>query len=106
MYRLKSGYDETWSKQSPGMLLTAAMIERAFADGLTLYDFLGGRERHKLDWDADTRPLVRLHAHDGESFAGRALFGYEALGRPLAKLALQRVRTARPGSPEQSRRTA
>jgi CelD/BcsL family acetyltransferase involved in cellulose biosynthesis len=106
LYRFKSGYDEDWSKHAPGLLLTAAMIERAFDDGLKLYDFLGGGESHKLDWTADTRPLVRLHAFEGRSVAGRAWHGYETVGRPLAKRAVQRVRTLRPGSPAQSRRTA
>ena len=45
-------------------LLTGAMLERSFDEGLKLYDFLGGGESHKLDWMADTRPLVRLHAFE------------------------------------------
>jgi CelD/BcsL family acetyltransferase involved in cellulose biosynthesis len=106
LYRFKSGYDEDWSKQAPGLLLTGAMLERAFEENLTLYDFLGGGESHKLDWMADARPLVRLHAYERGSLAGRALHGYETVGRPLAKRAVQRVRTLRPDSPEQSRRTA
>jgi CelD/BcsL family acetyltransferase involved in cellulose biosynthesis len=106
LYRFKSGYDEDWSKLAPGMLLTGAMIERAFDEGLTLYDFLGGGESHKLDWLADTRPLVRLHAFERGSVAGRAWHGYETVGRPLAKRAVERIRTLRPDSRERSRRTA
>jgi CelD/BcsL family acetyltransferase involved in cellulose biosynthesis len=106
LYRFKSGYDENWSKQAPGMLLTGAMLERSFEEGLRLYDFLGGGESHKLDWLADARPLVRLHAFERSSLAGRVLHGYETVGRPLAKRAVERVRTLRPDSPEQSRRTA
>ena len=106
LYRFKSGYDEDWSKQAPGLLLTGAMIERAFDEGLKLYDFLGGGESHKLDWMADARPLVRLHAYERSSLAGRAWHSYETAARPLAKRAVKRFRTVRPGSPESSRRTA
>ena len=106
LYRFKSGYDEDWSKQAPGMLLTGAMLERSFDERLKLYDFLGGGESHKLDWQADARPLVRLHAFERSSVAGRAWHGYETVGRPLAKRAVKRIRTLRPDSREQSRRTA
>jgi CelD/BcsL family acetyltransferase involved in cellulose biosynthesis len=77
------------------MLLTGAMIERSFDDGVRLYDFLGGGESHKLDWMADARPLVRLHAYERSSLAGRAWHGYEAVGRPLAKRAVEHVRSLR-----------
>ena len=95
LYRFKSGYDEDWSKQAPGMLLTGAMIERSFDEGLKLYDFLGGGESHKLGWMADARPLVRLHAYERASLAGRAWHGYETVGRPLAKRAVEQVRSLR-----------
>ena len=84
-HRLKSGYDEEWSRYAPGHLLTLAVLENAWRRRVRIYEFLGGGEQHKLDWAADSRPLVALSAYDNASVAGRALHGYASWGKPLAK---------------------
>jgi CelD/BcsL family acetyltransferase involved in cellulose biosynthesis len=40
-YLLKTGYDPAYRKFAPGMIIRHRMLERAFSDGITTYDFLG-----------------------------------------------------------------
>jgi CelD/BcsL family acetyltransferase involved in cellulose biosynthesis len=63
-YLLKNGYDPEFGQYGPGMILRCMMIERAFAEGLRTYEFLGTSEgdsgRWKLDWTDKLRPRLRL----------------------------------------------
>jgi len=49
-YLLKTGYDPAFARYGPGVLLRYEMIKRAFAEGLSRYDFLGADEPWKLEW--------------------------------------------------------
>jgi CelD/BcsL family acetyltransferase involved in cellulose biosynthesis len=55
---LKTGFDPAWSAFSPGSLLRAEVLERAFADGLARYEFLGAAAPWKLEWTECTRDVV------------------------------------------------
>jgi CelD/BcsL family acetyltransferase involved in cellulose biosynthesis len=61
-YLLKPGYDESFRKAGPGTVLTSRMIERAFSERLTAYEFLGADDEHKLKWTDKVRPRLRLQA--------------------------------------------
>ncbi len=55
---LKTGFDPALSSFSPGSLLRAEVLERAFADGLARYEFLGAAAPWKLEWTDRTRDVV------------------------------------------------
>jgi CelD/BcsL family acetyltransferase involved in cellulose biosynthesis len=49
-YLLKTGYDPSFSRYAPGMVMRYLMLERAFAVGLHTYDFLGEDYGWKREW--------------------------------------------------------
>jgi CelD/BcsL family acetyltransferase involved in cellulose biosynthesis len=59
-YYLKGGYDPAFSQFSPAKVLLHAMVERAFAEGLERFEFLGGDEPYKRHWANATRELRLL----------------------------------------------
>ena len=59
-YLLKLGHDAALDPLSPGTVLTAAMIKRAFALGLKSYEFLGGRDPYKLRWAQGCREAIEV----------------------------------------------
>lgn len=60
-YVLKPGYSEEMARYGPGALLTYRMIERAFADDLSSYEFLGEADDFKRSF-AGERLRVRVEA--------------------------------------------
>jgi CelD/BcsL family acetyltransferase involved in cellulose biosynthesis len=40
-YLLKTGYDSSYGRFAPGMIIRQLMLARAFSDDITTYDFLG-----------------------------------------------------------------
>jgi CelD/BcsL family acetyltransferase involved in cellulose biosynthesis len=88
---VKVGFDSELRRYAPGTILTRAAIERAYAQGLRRYDFLGGDDRYKLDWTNDVRERVRVQAFGR---TGRGIVGFAAwrYGRPAAKWAVAAVR--------------
>lgn len=55
-----SGFDPRYRHYSPGIVHVAHTIQRAIAEGLSVYDFLRGREIYKYDFGAKDRHLFRL----------------------------------------------
>lgn len=55
----KVAYDEQFSSYSPGHILTKLIIEDLATRGISRYDFLGARGRHKTIWTEH----VRSHRH-------------------------------------------
>jgi CelD/BcsL family acetyltransferase involved in cellulose biosynthesis len=86
-YFLKGGFDREFQRFSPGKLLVAAMIERAFREGLELFDFGGEEEPFKLEWANGRRELVLFQGF-APSMSGLIDWAAFAYGRPLAKRAL------------------
>jgi len=85
---VKVGFDPDWRKYGPGSILTRAAIERAYEQGMTRYDFLGGEDAYKLDWTDAVGERVRIQAFGRNAYG---LAGYLAWrwGRPVAKRALE-----------------
>ena len=92
---LKGGYDTDYRRFGPGTLLTAASIERAYANGLGSYELLGAEDDYKLAWTATSRERVRFQAF-APSPAGRLSHLAWTRGRALAKRALAAASDRRP----------
>jgi CelD/BcsL family acetyltransferase involved in cellulose biosynthesis len=81
-YLLKTGYDPEYRASAPGQLMRYLMIEKAFAQGLDSYEFLGTDEPWKLEWSQKVRARTLLQAF-APSPAGRLDWAAFAFGRPL-----------------------
>jgi CelD/BcsL family acetyltransferase involved in cellulose biosynthesis len=91
-YYCKAGYDSAYNRFSPGTLLFAALLERAFEQGLRRAEFLGADEPWKLEWTDTVRELECFEAFS-PSLAGVAGWAAERWGRPAARrLGAGRVR--------------
>jgi CelD/BcsL family acetyltransferase involved in cellulose biosynthesis len=60
---LKIGYDESFAKSSPGLLLLADTVRYAAARGLETYEFLGVPEPWIRVWTDQVRECVSLRAY-------------------------------------------
>ena len=61
-YDIKVGHDASLNRAGPGIVLMAAMLERAFSIGLESYEFLGDAEPYKLRWTDLWHERIRLQA--------------------------------------------
>ena len=93
-YLLKTGYDPSYAKLGPGQMIRFEMLKRAFEEGLTLYDFLGTDAAWKMEWTSHAKARQRLQLF-APTPAGRAAWSAYAYGRPVAKKALETVRSIR-----------
>lgn len=55
---MKTGFDENYSRSSPGMFIVCRSVKEAFTDGFKEYDLLGKNEAYKMKFT----PVVRHHA--------------------------------------------
>lgn len=55
------GFDPALAHLGPGMLALAAAVEEAMAEGVSAFDFLGGREAYKYRWGAVDHPRACRH---------------------------------------------
>jgi CelD/BcsL family acetyltransferase involved in cellulose biosynthesis len=55
-----AGVDPDARELSPGVLMVAAYIQRALAEGCRRMDFLRGNESYKYEWGAVDEPIQRL----------------------------------------------
>ena len=88
-FLLKTGFDEEWSRLSPGLVLRGEVLRQAIEEGLGFYDFLGGPDHYKLRWTDELRTRVTLRAFRG----ARGLGGY--VYRSRIRPALKAVRDRR-----------
>ena len=65
VYAYQSGIDPAALEQSPGHLLTVAILRRAIDDGLRTYDLLRGDEHYKANWGASEDPAVSYRVAAG-----------------------------------------
>jgi CelD/BcsL family acetyltransferase involved in cellulose biosynthesis len=86
---LKVGYDEAFRSDSPGVLLRAASIERAFERGLERYDFLGKDDSWKREWTTTVEAQVQLQTFRRTPVAVADWAAQRCL-RPLARRILRR----------------
>jgi hypothetical protein len=70
---LKIGYDEAFSRCSPGMLLTRETIRHAALRGLETYEFLGQMEAWTRVWTDRARPWFAVRSYP---FRVRALWAF------------------------------
>jgi CelD/BcsL family acetyltransferase involved in cellulose biosynthesis len=89
-FLLKTGFDERWSRLSPGLVLRGAVLDAAIEEGSRFYDFLGGPDAYKLRWTEQVRPRVTLHAGRLPAAAPELL--YRRVVRPQLKRARDRLR--------------
>lgn len=85
-YLMKVGFDPSYSRFAPGVLIRRDMLARAVSLGFKRYEFLGTDEPLKLEW-TDTvheRRLVQAFRGSAPGLVDWAAFAY---GRPVAKLA-------------------
>lgn len=61
LYLLKGGYDPSYRKFAPIMIMTYMMLHQAFAKDLTSFEFLGAFEEWKQEWTTAQRGLGFLH---------------------------------------------
>jgi CelD/BcsL family acetyltransferase involved in cellulose biosynthesis len=90
-YLLKTGYDPAYRRYAPGQQMRYSMVQRAFAEGLESYEFLGADESWKLEWSQTARDRTLLQAFSPTP-AGRLEWAVFAFGRPLAKRVYQTVK--------------
>jgi CelD/BcsL family acetyltransferase involved in cellulose biosynthesis len=86
---LKIGFDPSYARFAPGLLLTREMLAHSFESGLRTYEFLGRAEPYKLIWTRRCRDRVRLQAFP-PGVTGLAGYLAWTRGRRLAKWALRR----------------
>jgi CelD/BcsL family acetyltransferase involved in cellulose biosynthesis len=86
LWGLKGGFDPVYRSAGPGVLIIRETIARAYAEGLSTYEFLGADDPYKLVWTSTVRERVRLQAFP-TTVTGTAGYLAWAYGRPLAKQA-------------------
>jgi CelD/BcsL family acetyltransferase involved in cellulose biosynthesis len=106
-YALKTSYDEAYRAWSPGLVLFQYVIERAFAEGLEAFDFLGTESRWKQEMSNDSRRHVDACAFVDDAWRCRldASVGQHARQLVIARApalvslrrALPQMRRRRPG---------
>lgn len=62
-YGLKVGYDPSFAKTSPGMLLQDDTVRYAFEQGLDRFEFLGDDEAYKLNWTDRCHELFAVRVY-------------------------------------------
>ncbi len=73
LWDLKLGYDETFSKCAPGVLLTHETLRYAVGRGLDAYEFLGRAEVWERHWPCEEDNFVSMHIYP-LSLAGQLSF--------------------------------
>jgi CelD/BcsL family acetyltransferase involved in cellulose biosynthesis len=91
LYSLKVGYDESWRKLVPGLVMQLSIIERCFELGLDAYELLGETSDWKEKVATGSRPHTNLRAFS-RGPAGSLRHGYRARLRPLVKRHYRRLR--------------
>ena len=89
-FLFKTGFDEEWSRLSPGLVLRGEVLRRAIEEGLGFYDFLGGPDHYKLRWTDELRTRVTLRAFRGPR--GLGPYVYRSRIRPVLKAVRDRGR--------------
>lgn len=92
VYSYQGGIEPTAINESPGHLLTIALVQRAIASSRTTYDFLRGDEPYKADWNAVPLATVNLrisaartssHLREGVWLAGTTMKNWVKSGLTL-----------------------
>ena len=85
VYFFQSGFDPAWSKWSVSMVQTRLHLQRAFAEGYTVFDFLKGNESYKSLWANAGASEVRLTLYN-RTLRGALLYAAAQLKTVLRRL--------------------
>jgi len=91
IYLLKVGYDPAYAPLSPSNLLLCRVLQNAFEQGVTEYDFLGADADWKLSWTKQLKRYCWLFIFPG-TFKGRYLHAIKFHLIPLLKYTHRLVR--------------
>jgi CelD/BcsL family acetyltransferase involved in cellulose biosynthesis len=89
LYCMKIGYDPALHPYSAGQILKAAVLARAFEQGLREYDFLGVMDEAKGDWTSEGRPFNWFYVYNG-SIPSRLHHAFKFTVKPSLKRMLRR----------------
>ncbi len=89
---MKTGFDETYSQFSPGLVLRADVLRSSIEENLSAYDFLGQPDTYKTRWTSAQRPRLRVWAYRKEAIGG---YVYRKRVRPALKSARDRMLSLR-----------
>ena len=56
IFALKTGYDQTYSKYAPGLLLTSRVVRYGLEHGMEMLDLMADESRWKANWAPEVRP--------------------------------------------------
>ncbi|RIK79631.1 MAG: hypothetical protein DCC68_12895 [Planctomycetota bacterium] len=88
---LKIGYDESFARCSPGMLLIRESIAYAAEQGLRTYEFLGKSEAWIEMWSRDIRPCTAVRVYP-YGVRGLAAFAADGAAHACLRLSQQAAR--------------
>ncbi len=94
LFALKTGYDQTYSKYAPGLLLTSRVIRYGLEHGMEMLDLMADRSRWKADWAPEVRPHYEVLLF-APTRTGRYAFWVRYGVRQQAKRLLGAVRLSR-----------
>lgn len=86
---LKVGYDEIFSKCSPGLLLMHETIRHSFAAGLEGVEFLGSDAPWLHIWTGENHPYLTVHVYP-RTMEGQFRYGVDRTATAVKKLFLKR----------------
>jgi CelD/BcsL family acetyltransferase involved in cellulose biosynthesis len=94
LYLLKTGFDESFRRLAPGLVMRLSIVERCFELGLEAHELLGDDSEWKRKFATGERVHVDMLAYR-RGLRGRARRTYRARLRPVLKSAYRRLRPRR-----------
>jgi CelD/BcsL family acetyltransferase involved in cellulose biosynthesis len=91
LYSLKAGYDESFRKIVPGLVMQLSIIEACFERDLETYELLGEQTEWKAKLATSTLSQSTLHAYR-RSPVGISRYAYRVAVRPRLRGVYRRVR--------------
>lgn len=89
LYLLKTGYDESYSQLSPGLVLRQQVVQRSFELGLEAHELLGDMADWKSRFATGARSHVRLRCY-GRTPRGLAQWSYRRAKSRAVRIARSR----------------
>jgi len=93
MYNLKLGFDEAFSKTSPGIVLRLSMLEWAFENNVYRYDYMGNAADYKMMFSTGLTIHENLEIFN-KSFTGLTKYYTKSYIIPAVKNILRPVKHA------------
>lgn len=94
LYLLKTGFDESFRRLAPGLVMRLSIVERCFELGLEAHELLGDDSEWKRKFATGERSHVDMLAYP-RGPRGHARQAYRARLRPVLKRAYRRLRPRR-----------